>query len=156
MRHLSLTLIVAHALLTFAVTVPTEPTTHAHSKDAKEIILPNLFSVCPLSSSFNPHYEHIRSESAAWVSSFNFFDGQKRKHYDQSDVERLAAYTYPRANREDFRTICDLMNVLYVFDMATDGQDGTAAMVTAEVVIKATAEEECPESESPLYQCVSQ
>jgi hypothetical protein len=124
--------------------------------DTTELFIPDLFACCPLNASFNPHYASVRPEAQAWIDRFGFFSGKKRQHFIKSDIECLAAYSHPRATREDFRTICDAINVIYVNDMLTDEQDGTAAMETANLFIKALVGEECNESDSALYRCVSE
>lgn len=52
------------------------------------------------------------AESSAWVDSFNFFTDRKRAHFERSFMELLGSYMFPYADFEEFRTCCDLMNVL--------------------------------------------
>jgi hypothetical protein len=119
-----------------------------------EITIPDLFSLCALDCAFNTHYDLVRPEVLAWITSYNLFVGKKQEHFIKSDIESLAGYAYPSATREDFRTICNIINVIYVGDILTDEQDGNEAENTGNLIMQALASQECTESGSSLYQCV--
>ena len=116
-----------------------------------EIFLPNLFTCVPFTTTINPHHKRASAESAARVNSYNLLADHKRAHFICSSVELLMAYAYPSASYEDFRTICDYANLVFVFDGISDDQDGPNALATAETCLKALNGEKCERSDSPLY-----
>ena len=121
-----------------------------------EFSLPNLFVISPFKPSLNPHYKQAGAESAAWVDSFRFFDGKVREHFIHSDFELLAALAFPKANYDDFKTICDYMNSFFVFDNISDEQTGPDAEITATTYINAIAGIDCEESHSQFYEFVAE
>jgi hypothetical protein len=121
-----------------------------------QFTLPNLFACIPFSASVNPHHEPAAAESFAWVDSYNFFVDRKRAHFLASQIDLLAAYCYPSASYDDFRTICDYTNVLFVIDEISDEQDGRGALETAEICMKAFGGEKCDMSDTKLYKLVSE
>lgn len=121
-----------------------------------QFILPDLFALVPFSAIVNPHHKRASAESSAWMDSFNFFVDQKRSHFIRSNIELLMAHAYSYSDYEDFRTIADYANVLFTLDEISDEQDGKAALVTAEISLKALAGEECEHSGTPLYRFVSE
>lgn len=122
-----------------------------------QLVLPDLMKMCPWSSSTNPHlgtagvYLSIYSlcfvltqimcylgpESAAWVDSFGFFQNAKRSQFQDAAAELCAARTYPYASFEDFRTVCDFVNLLFVADETSDDQDGEGAAKTGDTFVRA-------------------
>lgn len=93
-------------------------------------ILPDLFSICTFAASVNPHYKDAGAESAAWIDKFNVFAGQKRAFFVKSNSELLVAHAYPYAGYEEFRTVCDFMNILFVVDDLCDDLSGADARTT--------------------------
>ena len=96
-------------------------------------VLPDLFAVCPLKGSTNPHYAKAARESSAWVDSYNLFTDRKRAYFIQGSNELLVSHTYPYAPYEQFRTCCDFVNLLFVVDEVSDEQDGEDARSTGNV-----------------------
>ena len=76
-------------------------------------------------------------ESAAWVSGFGFFEGEKQKCFVDSYNELLMAYVYPNATYDDFRTVCDFVNIMFVIDAISDEKDSQEALATKDVIIRA-------------------
>lgn len=105
---------------------------------ASSFYLPDLLS---LSKSFkgstNPHYRKAAAESRAWVNSYNIFTDRKRAFFVQGCNELLVSHTYPHAGYEEFRTICDFVNLLFVVDEVSDDQNGADARSTGEVYLNA-------------------
>lgn len=98
--------------------------------------LPDLLSICTFPWTSNPHYARCRAESSAWIEGFNFFiDPRKRKHFRESEAERLCAYAYPYADYAALRTCCDFVNSLLVLDEISDEQTGDAAKATGDIFI---------------------
>lgn len=85
----------------------------------------------------------LGAESSAWVVNFNFFTDKKRAHFKRSYMELLGSYIFPYAEFEEFRTCCDLMNLLTVIDEITDDQDSSGARVTGDIFLRAMAGEAC-------------
>ncbi|KAF9654288.1 terpenoid synthase [Thelephora ganbajun] len=94
--------------------------------------LPDLPGICqdPFSPSFNPHYEAVASESKVWIDSLGILSGEKQRYFSTSAFEFLAAYTYPYADREGYRTCCDYLNVTFILDDYSDdeGEEGARQM----------------------------
>lgn len=95
--------------------------------------LPDLHAVCPWTASFNQHYEEARAASAEWVLSFNFFSGKKLEFFQQGGSELLCAWAYPYAGREQLRTACDFVNLLFTIDEISDDQSGEGAKATGAI-----------------------
>ena len=90
--------------------------TFAEKTTAASFYLPDLLS---LSASFkgstNPHYARAAAESRAWVAKYaHIFDDQERAAFAMGCNELLVAHTYPHAPFEEFRTVCDFVNLLFV------------------------------------------
>jgi len=84
--------------------------------------LPDLPKLCPFSSSFNPHFESVASESKAWIDSFGILSGPQRRFFSTSAFELLAAHAYPYADRDGYRTSCDYMNLTFLLDDYSDDE----------------------------------
>ncbi|KAI0261488.1 terpenoid synthase [Gloeopeniophorella convolvens] len=105
---------------------------------AKSFYLPNLLALStPFKGSTNPHYTKAAAESRAWINSYNIFADRKRAFFIQGCNELLVAHTYPHAEYEEFRTICDFVNLLFVVDEVSDDQNGADARRTGEVYLNA-------------------
>ena len=122
-----------------------------------KLVLPNLFHMTPFPCSINLHYDQVGAESVAWLESFNLFDRDGPVHdlIKRTDSELLVALTYPTANSEDYRIICDYMNSFFIFDNITDEQDGNAASNSADTYLKALMGEECKQSDTSFYKFLS-
>jgi hypothetical protein len=100
--------------------------------------LPDLLSLSkPFKGSTNPHYRKAAAESRAWVNSYNIFTDRKRAFFIQGCNELLVSHTYPHAGYEEFRTICDFVNLLFVVDEVSDDQNGADARQTGQVYLSA-------------------
>ncbi|KAE9398703.1 terpenoid synthase [Gymnopus androsaceus JB14] len=97
-------------------------------------------------SGINPHYKDAGAESAAWIDSYNIFTDSRKKAYFrdvmQGGSELLIAHTYPYASYEQFRTCCDLVNLLFVVDEVSDEQSGDGARATGEIFLSAMRDPE--------------
>jgi hypothetical protein len=94
-------------------------------------LLPDLQKICPFSPSLSPHYGTVASESKAWIDSFDILSpGRQQSQFSNSSLELLAAYVYPYADREGYRTSCDYMNLTFILDDYSDeeGKKGTRRM----------------------------
>ena len=63
------------------------------------------------------------------------FRDRKRAHFIQSSTELLVSYVYPYAGYEEFRTCCDLINLLFVVDEISDDQDADGVRETGEIFL---------------------
>lgn len=97
--------------------------------------LPDLLAICPFEDSTNPHYLKAAAESSAWVNSYNIFDDRKRAYFMQGLSELLVSHCYPNADYEQFRTICDFVNLLFVIDEVSDEQNSKDASATGLVYL---------------------
>lgn len=105
---------------------------------AKSFYLPDLLVLSkPFRGSTNPHYRKAAAESRAWINSYNVFTDRKRAFFVQGCNELLVSHTYPHAGYEEFRTICDFVNLLFVVDEVSDDQNGADARKTGEVYLNA-------------------
>lgn len=101
----------------------------------KQFILPDLLALCPLKGSTSPHYKQAAAESSAWVNSYNIFTDRKRAFFNQASSELLVSHAYPYAGYDQFRTICDFVNLLFVVDEISDDQNGKDARTTGEIFL---------------------
>jgi Terpene synthase family 2, C-terminal metal binding len=105
---------------------------------AKSFYLPDLLALSkPFRGSTNPHYRKAAAESRAWVNSYNIFTDRKRAFFVQDCSELLVSHAYPHAGYEEFRTICDFVNLLFVIDEVSDDQNGMDARKTGDVYLNA-------------------
>ena len=86
---------------------------------ASSFYLPDLLSLsAPFKGSMNPHYTRAAAESRAWVAKYaHIFNNQERAAFAMGCNELLVAHTYPQAPFEEFRTVCDFVNLLFVVSM---------------------------------------
>lgn len=101
--------------------------------------IPNLIECCQAGMTVglvNPHYKTASVESKAWVNSFGLFTPRQRLIFDKTDGGLLAAYAWPTADYEKFRTACDFMNLLWVVDEISDDQSGAEVIHTGEIWVK--------------------
>lgn len=104
---------------------------------SNKLVLPDLVSGCPFKWSVNPHYERARDESSAWTESFKVFTDRKRALFNIYNSELLPGLTYPYANYEEFRTCCDFINLLFVFDEVSDELGGEESHRLGAILLKA-------------------
>lgn len=107
------------------------------STTSTKFAIPNLFAVCPIKGTTNPHYEKAAAESSAWVRSHNILSKIKLDGFAVNANELLASHTYPYAGYEEFRTCCDFLNLLFVVDEVSDEQNGSDAWSTGQVFLNA-------------------
>jgi len=99
--------------------------------------LPDLPKICPFSPSLNPHFESVAPESKTWIDSFGILSGRRQRYFSTSAFEFLAAYAYPYADREGYRTSCDYMNITFVLDDFSDDEGGKGARAMADSFMNA-------------------
>ncbi|TFK50849.1 terpenoid synthase [Heliocybe sulcata] len=103
----------------------------------KQFRLPDLFSICRLKCTVNPHCEKAGIESATWVIEQQLFTDKKRLAFVLGSNELLASRAYPHANYERLRACLDFINLLFVVDEVSDAQSGHDAFKTGQTVIMA-------------------
>jgi hypothetical protein len=101
-------------------------------------VLPDLFS---LSSAFhsasNPFWKRGAVESRRWVDSYAVFADRRRAFFLQGQSELLCSHCYPYAGYEEFRTCCDLVNLLFVIDELSDEQSHGDVRHTGDIFLQA-------------------
>ncbi|KDR78905.1 hypothetical protein GALMADRAFT_1278404 [Galerina marginata CBS 339.88] len=107
------------------------------STSARQFYLPDLLASCPLNDATNPHYKEAAAESRAWINSYDIFTDRKRAFFVQGCNELLCSHVYSYAGREQLRTTCDFVNLLFVVDEVSDEQSGSDARATGQVFVKA-------------------
>ncbi|VDB89812.1 unnamed protein product [Peniophora sp. CBMAI 1063] len=119
-------------------------TNNNSSSIERSFYLPDLLSLsAPFKGSKNPHYAPAAAESRAWLSQYmHVFDDQERATFALASCELLVANTYPKVPFEEFRTVCDFINMLFVLDEVSDKQSGVDARKTGDVFVKALREPE--------------
>lgn len=90
-------------------------------------LLPDLPTTCAFPPSLNPYYAAVASESKAWIDSFGILSDTQQRRFSKSDLELLAAYSYPYTDREGYRTSADYMNIVFVLDDYSDDEGGNGA-----------------------------
>ncbi|KAG6832817.1 Linoleate 10R-lipoxygenase cop4 [Tricholoma furcatifolium] len=103
----------------------------------EQFLLPDLLATCPLDGGVNPHYEQGAAESRAWINGYNVFTDRKRAFFVLGSNELLVSHVYNYAGYEQFRTCCDFVNVLFVFDELSDEQTGKDALSTGNIFLNA-------------------
>ena len=101
-------------------------------------VLPDLFSPSTaFHDATNPFWKRASAESRHWVNSYAVFTGHRRTSFFQVQNELLSSHCYPYAGYEEFRTCCDLINLLYVIDELTDEQCYGDARHTGDIFLQA-------------------
>ncbi|KAH8111216.1 terpenoid synthase [Phellopilus nigrolimitatus] len=108
--------------------------------------LPDLISMCNLSSSIHPRYKEAGAESAAWISSYEPLGPETRAFFDKLDTAILSGLAYPYAGYKELRMCCDYINVLFAMDEVTDVQNGADARKTVDIHIRALHGEQYDDS----------
>lgn len=100
-------------------------------------IIPDLFS---LSTAFhdatNPFWKRASAESRNWVNSYAVFPDRRQAFFFQGQSELLSSHCYPYAGYEEFRTSCDLINLLFVIDELSDEQCYGDARQTGDIFLQ--------------------
>ncbi|TFY71414.1 hypothetical protein EVG20_g1594 [Dentipellis fragilis] len=106
------------------------------SPSANRFTLPDLMAVSTaFTDATNPHWKRAAAESKQWVNSYNVFSDRRRAFFYQGLSELLVSHAYPYAEFEEFRTICDFVNLLFVIDEISDEQSCDDARETGEVYL---------------------
>ncbi|KAH9481651.1 Bifunctional terpene synthase Agr4 [Psilocybe cubensis] len=103
----------------------------------EQFVLPDLLESCPLKDATNPYYKEAAAESRAWINGYDIFTDRKRAEFIQGQNELLCSHVYWYAGREQLRTTCDFVNLLFVVDEVSDEQNGKGARETGQVFFKA-------------------
>ncbi|KAK0443682.1 terpenoid synthase [Desarmillaria tabescens] len=101
------------------------------------IHLPDTLVYWPWSRRINPHYEEVKTASGAWCRSFRAFRPEAQSAFDLCDFSLLSSLAYPTASREHLRTVCDMMNLFFVFDEYTDNATPEVVRQYADIVMDA-------------------
>ncbi|KAI9466992.1 terpenoid synthase [Lactarius psammicola] len=100
--------------------------------------LPDLLS---LSTAFqdatNPFWKRASAESRRWINNYAFFVDRRRAFFYQGQSELLSSHCYPYAGYEEFRTCCDLVNLLFVLDELSDEQCYGDARQSGDIFLRA-------------------
>ncbi|KAI0292481.1 terpenoid synthase [Multifurca ochricompacta] len=99
--------------------------------------IPNILENWKWPRRLNPHYIDVKEASSAWFRSFEAFSTKTQDAYDRCDFSLLASLGYPFHDKERFRTGCDLMNVLFLFDEYSDVANEDEVQVMAKIVMDA-------------------
>ncbi|TFY78722.1 hypothetical protein EWM64_g5292 [Hericium alpestre] len=98
--------------------------------------LPDLLAIsAAFKDALNPHWKRAAAESKQWVNSYNVFSDRRRAFFYKGQSELLAAHAYPYAEYEEFRTVCDFINLLFVIDEMSDLQGCDDARKTGEIYL---------------------
>ncbi|KAI0304158.1 terpenoid synthase [Russula brevipes] len=107
------------------------------SGSPSHFVLPDLFA---LSTAFrdaaNPFWKRGAAESRRWVNSYAVFADRRRAFFFQGQSELLSSHCYPYAGYEEFRTCCDLINLLFVIDELSDEQCYGDARHTGDIFLQ--------------------
>src|SRR5260370_13393072 len=108
------------------------------AQSPSHFILPDLFSLSSaLQFASNPFWKRGAIESRRWVDSYRVFADRRRAFFLQGQSELLCSHSYPYAGYEEFRTCCDLVNLLFVIDELSDEQSHCDARQTGEIFLRA-------------------
>ncbi|KAI0030533.1 terpenoid synthase [Vararia minispora EC-137] len=104
---------------------------------ATSFVLPDLLAC---SSAFkdasSPHWKRASTESRAWVNSYHVFSDRRAAFFSQGQSELLVSHAYVFAEYDEFRTICDFINLLFVLDEISDYQNAGDARATGEPFLR--------------------
>ncbi|KAI0320270.1 terpenoid synthase [Amylostereum chailletii] len=99
-------------------------------------ILPDLVAhSTAFTDATNPHWERAAAESKEWVNSYKVFADRRRAFFLQGQSELLVSHAYPYAAYQEFRTICDFVNLLFVIDEISDEQGAGDARLTGDIFL---------------------
>ncbi|TFK47567.1 terpenoid synthase [Heliocybe sulcata] len=99
--------------------------------------LPDGLANWPWTRKLNPHYQKVKAESEAWITSFGAFDEHAQRSFNKCDFSLLACLGYCEADKDHVRTGCDLMNFLFLFDELSDVEDEKGVRAQADSIMDA-------------------
>jgi hypothetical protein len=100
---------------------------------ATSFTLPDLLAdSSAFTDAVSPHWKAASADSRSWVTSYNVFTDRRRNFFQQIESELLVSHAYPYADFDEFRTICDFLNLLFVIDEISDEQGAKDARTTGE------------------------
>ncbi|KAJ6545150.1 terpenoid synthase, partial [Mycena capillaripes] len=88
-----------------------------------EITVPDLLADWPFQTEPNPRQD-IVAESAAWAESYGAFSPRTQDAFNRCKFGIFSSLAYPKAGPDQFRAVCDLMNLFFVFDEKSDEASG--------------------------------
>jgi len=103
-----------------------------------QFTLPDLQGIYPFPPATNPHYDAVVPEARAWAKGFGIPSPKKQSQLSASPPELLAAWAYPYASLEGFRTCCYLTNVIFLLDDFSDDECGSGARAISNSFMNAT------------------
>ncbi|TFY78436.1 hypothetical protein EWM64_g5579 [Hericium alpestre] len=107
------------------------------SSSAVQFTIPDLFGLSTVfTDAVNPHWERASAESRAWVNGFQMFNDKRAAFFLSGQSELLVSHAYPYAGYEEYRTVCDFVNLLFVMDEVSDRMNKEDALSTGEVYLK--------------------
>ncbi|KAF7346245.1 Terpenoid synthase [Mycena sanguinolenta] len=113
--------------------------------------LPRTVDGWPWARQINPYYAEVKADSANWFRSFNAFGPKAQAAFDLCDFSLLASLAYPKLNKEQLRTGCDMMMLFFVFDEYTDDKSASVVEHYAGIVMDALHHPEIPR---PVNECL--
>jgi len=110
----------------------------AMAQSPSHYVLPDLFSISTpyFHDATNPFWKCAAAESRRWVNSYAVFADRRRAFFFQGQSELLSSHSYPYAGYEEFRTCCDLVNLLFVIDELSDQQCYGDARQTGDIFLQ--------------------
>jgi hypothetical protein len=110
----------------------------AMAQSPTHYVLPDLFSISTpfFRDATNPFWKRAAAESRRWVNSYAVFADRRRAFFFQGQSELLSSHTYPYAGYQEFRTCCDLVNLLFVIDELSDEQCYGDALQTGDIFLR--------------------
>ncbi|KAM5537397.1 hypothetical protein V8D89_008916 [Ganoderma adspersum] len=125
---------------------------------AKTFRLPETLARWPFPRRLNPYYGKVSEDSADWLRSFRGFSPSAQNAFDRCNFGLLAALAYPTQDREQYRSVCDLMNLFFIFDEYTDDLDEAGAQALADISMDALLNpgKPRPAGESPIGEVTRQ
>ncbi|TFY62809.1 hypothetical protein EVG20_g6566 [Dentipellis fragilis] len=94
------------------------------TSQSNQFTIPDLFAIARVfTDAVNPHWERAAAESRAWVNGFRMFADKRAAFFLSGQSELLVSHAYPYAAYDEFRTVCDFVNLLFVMDEVSDRQN---------------------------------
>ncbi|KAI0060237.1 terpenoid synthase [Artomyces pyxidatus] len=119
--------------------------------DQVQFRLPDVLAGWPWPRVINPYYDEVRIECDRWVHSLHALGPESQEAFHRWDLCRLAALSYPRLDKERFRTACDLIVLLYFFDEYTDRYCADQVRQHADIVMDALAHPHKPRPDGECF-----
>ncbi|KAA1466697.1 terpenoid synthase [Dentipellis sp. KUC8613] len=109
----------------------------ASSSQSNQFTIPDLFAIArAFTDAVNPHWERAATESRAWVNGFRMFADKRAAFFLSGQSELLVSHAYPYAAYDEFRTVCDFVNLLFVMDEVSDRQNREDAQDMGDVYLR--------------------